>query len=95
MKNYYHILGCQNFATLEQIKCAYRRLALRYHPDRGGDLEKMKEINIAYEFLIKNKEVCDNTLRPKKPVIRTYGFTIIVNGYGFSTSNSTTGAMVW
>ncbi len=54
-KDYYEILGVARDATDEQIKKAYRRLALTYHPDRNqGDKEaeeKFKEINEAYEVL--------------------------------------------
>ena len=37
--------------TLEDLKQAYKTLALKWHPDRGGDLEKMKEINNEYDLL--------------------------------------------
>jgi len=55
MKDYYQILGVNRDATLDEIKKAYRRLALKYHPDRNpGDKEaeeKFKEINEAYAVL--------------------------------------------
>lgn len=55
MKDYYTILGVRKDATLEEIKKAYRRLALKYHPDRNkGDKEaeeRFKEINEAYAVL--------------------------------------------
>ena len=51
MKNYYHILGISKNANLTQIKKAYRKLALKHHPDRGGDENKFKEISEAYEVL--------------------------------------------
>lgn len=35
--------------TLEQLKAEYKRLALKYHPDRGGDEETMKAINAEYD----------------------------------------------
>lgn len=38
-----------NINTLDALKAEYRRLVLKYHPDRGGDLETMKQINLAYE----------------------------------------------
>ncbi len=56
MKDYYKILGVTRDATGEEIKRAYRRLALKYHPDRNpGDPyaeEKFKEISEAYAVLI-------------------------------------------
>lgn len=50
----YNILGLSERATLADIKCAYRKLSLRHHPDRGGDEEKFKEISGAYEILSDN-----------------------------------------
>ena len=53
-KDYYQILGVSKSASAEEIKKAYRKLALQYHPDRGGDHEsekKFKEINEAYQIL--------------------------------------------
>ena len=51
MKNYYRILGISENANLNQIKKAYRKLALKHHPDRGGDENKFKELSEAYEVL--------------------------------------------
>ena len=53
-KDYYKILGVGKNASADEIKKAYRKLALKYHPDRGGDAEtekKFKEINQAYQIL--------------------------------------------
>mmetsp|Transcript_1923 Transcript_1923/g.2144 ORF Transcript_1923/g.2144 Transcript_1923/m.2144 type:complete len:357 (-) Transcript_1923:231-1301(-) len=54
-KNYYAVLGVQKTATEAQIKKAYRKLALEYHPDKtGGDeakAAKFAEINSIYEVL--------------------------------------------
>lgn len=50
-KDYYQILGVNKNASQEEIKKAYRKLALKYHPDRGGDQSKFKEINEAYQIL--------------------------------------------
>lgn len=49
--NYYDVLGVKKDATAAEIKKAFRRLARKHHPDTGGDEEKFKEINQAYEVL--------------------------------------------
>src|SRR5512133_3252052 len=54
-KDYYKILGVERNATEAEIKSAFRKLALQYHPDRNPNNkqseEKFKEINEAYEVL--------------------------------------------
>ena len=54
-KDYYSTLGVERNATEEEIKKAYRRLALKYHPDRNKDdpkaEDKFKEASEAYEVL--------------------------------------------
>jgi len=55
VKDYYKILGVDKSATAEQIKKAYRKLAVKYHPDKNPNNktaeEKFKEITEAYEVL--------------------------------------------
>ena len=48
---YYRILGVNNGASLKEITNAYKKLVVIYHPDKGGDMDKMIEINIAYAEL--------------------------------------------
>src|SRR5271157_4791288 len=59
-RDYYEILGVSKGARIEDIKAAYRKLALKYHPDKNpGDKaseEKFKEINEAYEMLSDTKK---------------------------------------
>lgn len=54
-RDYYEVLGLQKGATEDEIKKAFRKLALKYHPDKNqGDKEaeeKFKEINEAYSIL--------------------------------------------
>lgn len=52
MKDYYKILGVEKSASQDEIKKAFRKLALEHHPDKtGGKDEKFKEINEAYSTL--------------------------------------------
>jgi DnaJ-class molecular chaperone len=47
----YKELGIPRSATEKEIKNAYRKLAIKHHPDKGGDPEKFKQIAAAYETL--------------------------------------------
>ena len=49
--DYYSTLGLKRGANTDDIKKAYRSLAMKHHPDRGGDEKKFKEISQAYEYL--------------------------------------------
>lgn len=56
-KNFYEILEVQNNASTEEIKKSFRRLSLKYHPDKTkGDDSKFKEINEAYSVLSDNQQ---------------------------------------
>ncbi|MBQ0052487.1 MAG: molecular chaperone DnaJ [Treponema sp.] len=68
-RDYYEVLGIQKGATADEIKKAYRKLAVKYHPDRNpGDKEaeeKFKEATEAYEVLSDDQ---------KRPLYDQYGF---------------------
>lgn len=49
--DHYKVLGVDNDATQEDIKKAYRRLASKHHPDKGGDAEEFRNVQQAYEIL--------------------------------------------
>eukprot|EP01026_Neomeris_dumetosa_P045371 TRINITY_DN3841_c0_g2_i14.p1 TRINITY_DN3841_c0_g2~~TRINITY_DN3841_c0_g2_i14.p1 ORF type:complete len:453 (+),score=92.84 TRINITY_DN3841_c0_g2_i14:129-1487(+) len=70
---YYDILGVDKNASDDQIKKAHRKLALRHHPDKGGDGETFKEINQAYDVL-KDPE--------KRRVYDMYGEEAVREGMG-------------
>ena len=51
-RDYYEVLGISKHASADEIKKAFRKAAVRYHPDKeGGDEAKFKEANEAYEVL--------------------------------------------
>jgi len=56
-KDYYNVLGVDKRATPDDIKKAFRKLAHKYHPDKGGtDESKFKEITEAYSVLSDDKK---------------------------------------
>ena len=61
---YYNLLGVDKKASEQEIRKAYRKLALKEHPDKGGDPEKFKNITAAYDVL------CD---RDKRDLYDKYG----------------------
>ena len=54
-RDYYDVLGVNKSASADQIKSAYRKLAIKYHPDKNagdkGAEEKFKEASEAYHIL--------------------------------------------
>jgi len=65
--NYYDILGVSRQATPQEIKAAYRKLAMEHHPDRGGDESTFQKINQAYDTLSDNNKrgMYDNQAGPR------------------------------
>ena len=52
-KDFYEILGVAKNASDDEIKKSYRKLAMKHHPDRGGDEFQLQLINAAKEVLDK------------------------------------------
>ena len=67
MKNYYDILGVTEDASKDTIRKAFKEIAKKEHPDRGGDESKFKEANEAYDTLKDSKK------RQEYDTIRKFG----------------------
>lgn len=78
--NLYQELELPTDSTLEMIKQKYRILASRHHPDKGGDAEKFKRIQKAYDVLSdpERKKIYDETGKYNiNPTTRAQAFEII------------------
>jgi curved DNA-binding protein len=64
--DYYSTLGLKRGASSDEIKKAYRSMAMKHHPDRGGDEKKFKEISQAYDTLSdpQKKQMVDQGVDP-------------------------------
>lgn len=51
MLDYYNVLGVERNANDDDIKKAYKKMAVKHHPDKGGDEESFKKVAEAYEVL--------------------------------------------
>ena len=45
----------KNVQNLQELKAEYKRLVKIHHPDKGGDLQTMKDINKAYDYMLENR----------------------------------------
>lgn len=82
MKKYF-----ENVNNLEELKSEYRKLALKYHPDRGGDVEEFKKISLEYEKLLKEfkgneefKKIIDELIKYTSITIELIGSWVWVYG---------------
>lgn len=77
--DHYSTLGIPRTASPEEIKKAYRKLAMEHHPDRGGDNVKFQELSVAYNTLSDpdKKAAYDN------PQSQFSGFNFGPNGFDF------------
>jgi curved DNA-binding protein len=89
MKDYYKTLGLDRQASDEDIKKAYRKMAMKHHPDRGGDQETFKEVNEAFEVLSdpQKRAMFDSGMDPKNPQ-QQGGFHHGFGDGGFHFTNS-------
>ncbi|KKT40037.1 hypothetical protein A3K29_01465 [Candidatus Collierbacteria bacterium RIFOXYB2_FULL_46_14] len=84
-RDFYDILGLTKSATAAEIKSAYRKLALKWHPDRNKEkdaAEKFKEINEAYEVLSSPE---------KKSKYDQFGHAAFGGGTGFNPRGGASG----
>ncbi len=94
-RDYYEVLGLQKNATKEQIKAAYRKLALQHHPDRNGSPGaegKFKELSEAYAVLSDDNKRAEydkyghagfDNRYTREDIFRGVDFDDIFQGFGF------------
>lgn len=83
--DYYSTLGLKRGASADEIKKAYRSMAMKHHPDRGGDEKRFKEIEEAYRTLSdpQKKQMFDSGIDPN----RQSGFNQGPFEFHFGTEN--------
>lgn len=79
-KNYYELLGVSQSASAAEIKKAFRKLAMKHHPDAGGDADTFKQISNAYDVLSDEKK------RAQYDEYLKYGPAM--GGFGFGGASS-------
>lgn len=72
--SYYTVLGVSKSASIDEIKKAYRMLAMKHHPDKGGDPEQFKQISEAYETLSdpQKRNAYDNPAPPIENLFQSF-----------------------
>ena len=86
----YQMFGLPDFASIDDVKKSYRQLAMKHHPDRGGNPEMMKKINEAMEVFEKDKYKYDSWLRQVRAQQGAPGVRIIIQEVHPSPSQWTT-----
>ncbi len=98
MKDYYSVLGIKKGASDDEIKKAYRKLAMKYHPDRNKDDKKaeskFKDISEAYAVLSDNKKRQQydqfgsegfHQKFSQEDIFRDFDINEILRGFGFGS----------
>ncbi len=62
----FEVLGLTRQASLDEVRAARRTLAMRLHPDVGGDIGQMQEVNVAFEAAVAH--LTGRRLLPGEPV---------------------------
>jgi DnaJ-class molecular chaperone len=75
-ENFYNILGVGEKATEEEIKKAYRKLSLQYHPDRNNNdpasVQKFQKIGEAYETLSDKEKRREYDMTRNNPFLNAF-----------------------
>eukprot|EP00192_Tetraselmis_astigmatica_P018005 CAMPEP_0117688172 /NCGR_PEP_ID=MMETSP0804-20121206/23648_1 /TAXON_ID=1074897 /ORGANISM="Tetraselmis astigmatica, Strain CCMP880" /LENGTH=130 /DNA_ID=CAMNT_0005500527 /DNA_START=256 /DNA_END=648 /DNA_ORIENTATION=+ len=67
-KKFYELLGVPQSASADELKKAYKKSAIKHHPDKGGDVEIFKQISHAYDVLSdpEKRQVCSPPVGGKR-----------------------------
>jgi len=84
MPSLYDTLGVSKSADAAEIKKAHRKLVIEHHPDKGGDAEKFKEVQKAYEILSddRKRQIYDQTGQESNEAVQDFSDGIPFGGGG-------------